>query len=42
MIGSLFMPYRQLRLAEMQDFQGTGSVTLDNFGDQVDELSRLY
>ncbi len=26
----------------MQDFQGDGSVTLDMFSDQVDELSRFY
>ncbi len=26
----------------MQDFQGDGSVTLDIFSDQVDELSRFY
>ncbi len=30
-------PYPQLRLAQMQDFQGDGSVTLDMFSDQVDE-----
>ncbi len=35
-------PYPQVRLAQMQDFQGDGSVTLDMFSDQVDELSRFY
>ena len=35
-------PYPQGRLAQMQDFQGNGSVTLDMFSDQVDELSRFY
>ncbi len=34
--------YPQVRLAQMQDFQGHGSVTLDMFSDQVDELSRFY
>ncbi len=34
--------YPQVRLAQMQDFQGDGSVTLDMFSDQVDELSRFY
>ncbi len=32
-------PYPQVRLAQMQDFQGDGSVTLDMFTDQVNELS---
>ncbi len=32
-------PYPQVRLAQMQDFQRDGSVTLDMFSDQVDELS---
>ncbi len=35
-------PYPQVRLAQMQDFQGDGSVMLDMFSDQVDELSRFY
>ncbi len=35
-------PYPQVHLAQMQDFQGDGSVTLDMFSDQVDELSRFY
>ncbi len=35
-------PYPQVRLAQMQDFQGDGSVTLDMFSDQVDELSWFY
>ncbi len=35
-------PYLQVRLAQMQDFQGYGSVTLDMFSDQVDEVSRFY
>ena len=35
-------PYPQVRLAQMQDFQGDGSVTLDMFSDQVDQLSRFY
>ncbi len=35
-------PYPQVRLAQMQDFQGDGSVTLDMFNDQVGELSRFY
>ncbi len=35
-------PYPQVRLAQMQDFQGDGSVTLDMFSYQVDELSRFY
>ncbi len=35
-------PYPQVRLAQMQDFQGDGSVMLDIFSDQVDELSRFY
>ncbi len=35
-------PYPQVRLAQMHDFQGDGSVTLNMFSDQVDELSRFY
>ena len=35
-------PYPQVRLAQMQDFQGDGSVTLDMFSDQVYELSQFY
>ncbi len=35
-------PYPHVRLAQMQDFQGDGSVTLDMFSDHVDELSRFY
>ena len=35
-------PYPRVRLAQMQDFQGDGSVTLDMFSDQVDELSQFY
>ncbi len=35
-------PYFQVRLAQMQDFQGDGSVTLDMFSEEVDELSRFY
>ncbi len=35
-------PYPQVRLAQIQDFQGDGSVTLDMFSDQVDELSCFY
>ena len=35
-------PYPQVRLAQMQDFQGDGRVTFDLFSDQVDELSRFY
>ncbi len=35
-------PYHQVRVAQMQDFQDDGSVTLDIFSDQVDELSRFY
>ncbi len=35
-------PYTQVRLAQMQDFQGDESVTLDMFSDQVDELSCFY
>ncbi len=35
-------PYPQARLAQMQDFQGDGSVMLDMFSDQVNELSRFY
>ncbi len=34
-------PYPQVRLAQMQDFQGDGSMMLDMFSDQVDELSQL-
>ncbi len=34
-------PYPQVRLAQMQDFQGDGSVTLDMSSDQVDELLRF-
>ncbi len=34
-------PYPYVHLAQMQDFQGDGSVTLDMFSDQVDELSRF-
>ena len=30
-----------VRLTQMQDFQGDGSVMLDMFSDQVDELSRF-
>ncbi len=29
-------------MAQMQDFQGNGNVTLDTFSDQVDELFRSY
>ncbi len=29
-------PYPQVRLAQMQDFQGDGSVTLDMFSDELD------
>ena len=29
-------PYSQMRLAQMQDFQGDGSVTLDMFSDELD------
>ncbi len=35
-------PYPQGPLAQMQDFQGDGGVTLGMFSDQVDELSRFY
>ncbi len=35
-------PHPQVCLAQMQDFQGNGSVTLDMFSDQVDELSWFY
>ncbi len=35
-------PYPQVCLAQMQDFQGDGSVTLNMFSNQVDELSRFY
>ncbi len=35
-------PHAQVRLAQMQDFQGDRSVTLDWFSDQVDELSQFY
>ncbi len=34
-------PYPQVRLAQMQDFQCDGSMTLDIFSDQVNELSRF-
>ncbi len=35
-------PYPQVRLVQMQDFQGDGVITLDTFSDQVEELSRFY
>ncbi len=35
-------PYPQVRLAQMQDFQGDGNVTVDIFSDQVNELSQFY
>ncbi len=35
-------PYPQVRLAQMQDFQGDGSVTLGMFSEQVDKLSQFY
>ncbi len=35
-------PYPQVRLAQMEDFQGDGIVTLDMFSDEVDVLSRFY
>ncbi len=35
-------PYPQDRLAQMQDFQGDGAVTLDTFSDQVDQLFMFY
>ncbi len=35
-------PYPHVRLAQMQNFQGDGSVTLAMFSDQVDELSWFY
>ena len=34
--------YPQVRLAQMQDFQGDGNVMFNMFSDQVDELSRFY
>ncbi len=35
-------PYLQVPVAQMQDFQGDGSVTLDTFSDQVAELFTFY
>ncbi len=35
-------PHPQVRLAQMQDFQGDGSVTLDMFSDQVILLYPRY
>ncbi len=35
-------PQLPVRLDQMQDLQGEGSVTLDAFHDQVDELSWFY
>ncbi len=34
-------PYSQVCLQQMQNFQGDGSVTVDMFSDQVDELSHF-
>ena len=35
-------PFPQVCFAQMQELQGDGSVTLDMFSDQVDELSCFY
>ncbi len=40
--GAPARPYPQVHLAQMQVFQGDGTVILDMFSDQVHELSRFY